>query len=570
MLPRFTTTPYTLLLVATATGMSVLTLGVLRSSSRLRSRSRRSALLLAGMLAVTAVWCVSYALQLSSPDAAAAGFWNDVRLLGPTLVSPLVLLFAAEYTGREAWFRGHRIVAVFSMTAVTNVLAWTNAAHGLVRRDIAVPPGGDLFTEVAPGPWAPVYATFNYLLMAAAVYMLVVALRERARSRLYRGQVGTLLVALLVPTAANLLYFLGVTRVDGTPVAFAVAGVTFAVSLYRYRLLDIVPIARSTVFENVELGALVVDANEYARRLVDQEALVGTTLPELLPADSAAVDRLADLQKGSDRIEIETDGRSCWFDVDVTTIQDATGRRVGRVLMFNDVTESVRRQRELRERTERLEQKNERLDQFASIVSHDLRNPLTVAQGHLDLAYEDPDPETLSEIEVSLDRMEEMVDEVLALARQSRDPVDPQQVDLAAVAAEAWDHVDTGEATLHIDTTRAVTGDPTRLVQAFENLFRNTLDHGPDDVTVRVGDLDGETASDSGGDDRSGGFFVEDDGPGIPAGAREKVFDRGFTTTTDGTGFGLAIVRRTVEAHGWSIGVTEGTDGGARFEILTG
>lgn len=90
--------------------------------------------------------------------------------------------------------------------------------------------------------------------------------------------------------------------------------------------------------------------------------------------------------------------------------------------------------------------------------------------------------------------------------------------------------------------------------QLLENLFRNAVEHGGPDVTVEVGALED-------------GFFVEDDGPGIPSDARDEVFDVGYSSADDGSGFGLSIVRRIATAHGWDISVTEGTDGGARFEI---
>jgi signal transduction histidine kinase len=87
-----------------------------------------------------------------------------------------------------------------------------------------------------------------------------------------------------------------------------------------------------------------------------------------------------------------------------------------------------------------------------------------------------------------------------------------------------------------------------------ENLFRNAIEHGGEDVTIRVGGL-------------SDGFYVEDDGPGVPEDARDEVFEVGYSTSPDGTGFGLNIVKEIAEAHNWEITLTEGTTGGARFEI---
>lgn len=221
------------------------------------------------------------------------------------------------------------------------------------------------------------------------------------------------------------------------------------------------------------------------------------------------------------------------------------GTYAGIVGVARDVTKR-------REREWELERQNERLDQFASVVSHDLRNPLNVATLRLDLAMEECDSEHLDTVADAHDRMEELIESLLVLAREGETVTDREQVDLAAVATDCWAGVDVDDMTLAVDVDRTVRADESRLKQLFENLFCNAIDHGCE--TVRVGDLDD-------------GFFVEDDGPGIPEDDREAVFEAGYSTTTDGLGFGLSIVKQMVESHGWEISITEGTDGGARFEI---
>ena len=209
---------------------------------------------------------------------------------------------------------------------------------------------------------------------------------------------------------------------------------------------------------------------------------------------------------------------------------------------------------ERKERERQLQRKNERLDQFASIVSHDLRNPLTVAQGRLHLAKEDSDSEHFGPIESALERMETIIGDTLALAQEGETVAEPRPVHVDGFCERCWDQVDTKGATLERLDSFHVAADPDRLQQIFENLFRNAVEHAGEDAVIRVGRLDD-------------GFYVEDDGPGIPAANREKVFEAGHTTREDGTGFGLAIVSEIVDAHGWDVSVSEGADGGARFDI---
>jgi PAS domain S-box-containing protein len=228
-----------------------------------------------------------------------------------------------------------------------------------------------------------------------------------------------------------------------------------------------------------------------------------------------------------------------------------TNGEVTRIIgITRNVTERVRRERQLQSQKEQLEE-------FASVVSHDLRNPLNVAQGRATLLADDCESEDLDHLLNALDRMEELITNTLTLAREGQVVADPAPVSLTDLVSVCWDTVSTGDATIELEAEDELTvqGDRGRLRHVFENLFRNAVEHGGPGVTVRVGRLDND------------GFYVEDTGPGIPEADRETVFEPGHTSASGGTGFGLTIVRRIAEAHGWTVAITEGTDGGARFEF---
>jgi len=210
--------------------------------------------------------------------------------------------------------------------------------------------------------------------------------------------------------------------------------------------------------------------------------------------------------------------------------------------------------RELRERTTELERQNERLDEFASFVSHDLRNPLNVATLRLDLLARESDSEHLPHIEGALDRMEHLIDDLLALARDGETVEDAAPVRLEEVVSRCWESIEVGDAALDCRTDRTLYADESKLQGVLENLFQNAIEHGDEDVTITVGDL-------------PEGFYVADDGDGIAAEDRERLFESGHSTKPGGTGLGLTIVRDIVEAHGWEIRAVKSETGGARFEI---
>jgi PAS domain S-box-containing protein len=232
-----------------------------------------------------------------------------------------------------------------------------------------------------------------------------------------------------------------------------------------------------------------------------------------------------------------------------------------------DVTDLKEYEQELEETKRTLEKSNEKLDQFAGIVSHDLRNPLNAAQLRLDLLRREKTDEHIDEVEESLDRMQSMIEDLLLLSRAGEAIENSQQVSLVAVATESWEIAQTEAAELEllVDESTTVRADRDRLRHVFENLFRNAVDHNDSPLTARVGLLD--TSVEPTDDDQRGGFFVEDDGDGIPEDEYDDIFSHGYTTSDDGTGFGLSIVEDVVGAHGWTISVAESDEGGARFEI---
>jgi PAS domain S-box-containing protein len=240
------------------------------------------------------------------------------------------------------------------------------------------------------------------------------------------------------------------------------------------------------------------------------------------------------------------------------------------LLVTHTATALARLDREaaLEQQTERLQSQNERLDRFASIVSHDLRNPLEVARGHLELV--ESDDEHLDRVATMHERMDDLLGDLLTLAREGDRVADLEPIDLASVADRCWHSVETDGAALDVTGTLSFAADSSGLRQLLENLYRNAVEHGstsprshaPEDavehgsesVTIRVGPLED-------------GFFVEDDGPGIAPEIRDRIFDPGFSTDDDGTGYGLSIVSEIADAHGWRVSATESDSGGARFEI---
>lgn len=275
-----------------------------------------------------------------------------------------------------------------------------------------------------------------------------------------------------------------------------------------------------------------------------------------------------DYDRGTDLIKelLRSDRDSGTFEMDLHTAFGETIPSENHVTLIYDVesgngdevkgTAGVIRDISARkQRIAELRRYNERLEELAAFISHDLRNPINIATGHLKLVEAETDSKHYQAVWRALHRMEELVDDLLLMAESGQSIRDPAPVPLNDAALLSWSQVSTPVgASINVDTDRVVVGDGSRIRQLFENLFTNAVVHGDDAVSITVGAMDG-------------GFYVEDDGPGIPDDIRDDVFDFGYTTGNGGSGFGLSIVKAVADAHEWTVTITESSTGGARFEF---
>ncbi len=246
-------------------------------------------------------------------------------------------------------------------------------------------------------------------------------------------------------------------------------------------------------------------------------------------------------------VDGETYGTLCYFDETPRETDFTDDERRFVRLLTRWIGHELERERHHRA----LDEQNERLSEFAGMLAHDLRTPLTSVRGYTELALESAsgsDAEDLRRVLDAADRMETLITETLALAREGADVGERTRVELSAVTRDAWTAVDPAEASLVVEDDRRLLADRSRLRQLLENLFRNVDDHCGPETTVTV----------RGTDD---GFVVADDGPGLPADIADSLFGGDY----DSSRLGLLIVERVVSGHGWRGEVT--VDDGTRFSF---
>ncbi|MFP8958795.1 histidine kinase N-terminal 7TM domain-containing protein [Natrialbaceae archaeon A-CW3] len=639
-------------------------------------RDDRLATLLAAMMSVTALWAIGSLIAhvTVSETATFAGF--GMSNVATFLLPVAWVTFALQYAGYGPHLTQRTLGALLAVPTLSFLGMVTNPAHGWFFTSVSVTASGT-YVEYTRGILYTFHISYSYLLVLLGI-VFVAHFGYTAR-RLYRRQALTIVAAVLVPFLVNVGYVsnVGAAYLNWTPVAFTVTGVAIAGAVFRYQLLDIVPIARESVVERMRDGVLVLDDRG---RLVDvntaAESMLQTPCDSLLgaPAETVTIGSkpIADVLEATEEVAIEhTDGIQ-YVTVRTTPLVDANG---GTLVIFQDVTDSRRTERryrtlienatdvvtvldadgtiqyqspsvsrvlgyepssmvgsnafeyvhptdrealvpyfeesvkttdeprriefrmrhvdgnwrtleatgrnmlddpvvdgvvvnsrdvtERKRRERELERTNDRLDEFASVVSHDLRNPLNVAEGYLDIVDSRVEDEVIEVIREQHTRMTHIIDDALTMAREGATVEETERLSLEAVARDAWENVDTSGATLTVRGDRSLDADRDRLLRVFENWYRNCLEHGadPDRSDDGISIAVGPTES---------GFFVVDDGSGIPASEREAVFDSGYSTNADGTGFGLSIVDQIVTAHGWTVALEDSPiDGydGAYFAV---
>src|SRR5438132_5241374 len=232
------------------------------------------------MLAV-AEWSLAYALELVRADFSTALFWDNAEWLGAAVAPTLWLAFVLQYTGRAQWLTRRTVAILMVEPLITVLLVWTNRFHGLVEDNIRMDAKGSFsLLHMTYGVWYWINIAYSYLLLFVGAILICILILTLMRStRLYLGQAGALLIAVLTPWVGNALTAFGLSPfpdLDLTPFAFMISGLAIAWSLFRFRLLDILPIARETVFESMGDAVIVVDEQNHivelnlaAQRLAD-------------------------------------------------------------------------------------------------------------------------------------------------------------------------------------------------------------------------------------------------------------------------------------------------------------
>ena len=324
-------------------------------------RVNRTARLFALVPFLGSFWAICQALQISAADPATRLFWATVGFAGAVAAPLAWAMFAAAYTGRDRWLMPRRVALASVIPLVTLLLAVTNNAHHLVWSTATLDLSGPfpVLIETPPAPWFWVHTAYSYALNLVGAFLILLAMLRAPG--LYRQQAGTLLLGAALPWLANLilLTWLGSRpAIDLTSIALIASSLVYAWGIWRYQLLNLLPVARDTLVDASGDGLVVldnrnrvVDINPAARRILDAPAgeLIGqpaARLVSLRPDILALANPPTPIQT---EIRTGSNGQLRVYDLVVTPLTDTRGRFSGRLIALRDITTHKSIEGELRQ-----------------------------------------------------------------------------------------------------------------------------------------------------------------------------------------------------------------------------
>ncbi len=549
-------TPFTVPLALTA----LITLAIIVPVYR--NRGKRAAVPLLAFMLFASVYGIGIGIRYSVTALDAKLFWNNITQIGRVGTPIALFLLAASFTDRRQWLRRRRLGVLTAIGAVQIGWPWLNPAETSFESTTLVTTDGMAFLSVDFGPFVFVNVATAYLFLSVGTYWLLTAYREArsSDSSVYARQIGLVILAVLIPWALNVFNLVGVTSVDYNPFGYAAASVLIATALFRYRLLDILPIARGTVVESMDNGVFVLDAdgqivdvNPQARETiaVETDELVGRGFDDVFAAYPTIVDAVAETAETREQLSITEDGARCHYEVNISSIEDSFDNEIGRTVVFNDITRQIEREQEI-----------DLMRQVLSrVLRHNIRNELQVVQGNTAMLASELEGRNEEIARKALSGARDLVS-LSNKARGIEELVERDhsrtQVDLVTMLEDAIENYRGEFPTVSFSTDLPETCE-VRIIPAIhlavENLIENAAEHNTAatptvDVTVSRTDDDVTVT-------------ISDNGPGIPTQELAVLKNGAETDLEHGSGLGLWIVNWVLDDSMASIQYdtdTTGTD----------
>ena len=558
MLTQYAYTPYALPLAAAA----ILTIWLSYMIWRQREHVLNKTFSL--LMAASATWAFMYMMAILASELETQVFWEKMKYLGIVFVGPLWLAFALYYAQQGRWLRLWWLRALIVLEVFSLIGVFTNELHSLWWSNISPAVGSpfyDLTMTRGTLFWLHTAFSYGFLITGFLFYLNF----YRQMQERYKRQTQVVLVAMLIPLLGNVLVLFGgipepISSLDVTPFMLAITGILVVSALFQYRFLDLRPVARIAVFEQIEDGIIildeqqrVVDVNPAAQKMlrIDLQRALGVSVIQALPHEhlKSTLQHILSTraaESGSQKIKLEHGGRNRTIEVSISDLaaEHNPSQAYGHLLSLHDISDQ--------------QQVQHLTAQMMRMTAHDLRSPLALAVGYLSLVAEDELPaHTSANLEIvadALDRIENLINDLLDLERvRSGVGMLLGNFEPAGLAKQVYKDLRPlalargHDFSLEVeDELPSISGDERLVQQALSNLVSNGIKYTPKEgvIGLKVHWEQGELV-----------FSVKDNGYGISEEAQTHLFEPFFRAPETknlqiGSGLGLSLVKAIVEAHG--------------------
>ena len=534
-----------------------------------------------------AIWAVTYAMEFASPELSTKIFWSKLSYFGIAFLPVFYFLFTTAFSQKKKIITPKNVALLLIIPVITIALVLTNEKHLLIWSSVTLDPLKNI-VYYGHGIAFWFFYAFTETLLLLGLYNLVSSIYSF--TAYYKSQSGTLIIATIIPIFGNLMYVTNLNPYPGfdwTPVSFVLTGLIIALGIVRFRMFDIVPLARTKLFEMMNDGVVVInvqgfieDCNSAIYNIFNwqNKSIIHkpfeTVFAKYTKLKEGLLNNLASVQ-----LEVKHDESVYYYQIRISPIYRSR-KFSGNILLFHDVTSIRKAEQELKKTNQKLIneiEKRERLiddlDAFAHTVAHDLRNSLSSIFSASEIMEEliiQNDKNLLSElsnlINLSANKSIQITHELLLLATTDKTQVEKTQLDMARIFNEAKLQL----ADL-IKNSNAQITEPSEWPQAFgyapwieevwTNYLSNAIKYGGTPPEIEVGAdviFNGNVV-----------FWIKDNGKGLTE-EQQKMLFKNFVRLdpqrADGYGLGLSIVKKITEKLGGLAGVeSKGNGEGSKF-----
>lgn len=536
------------------------------------------------------VWAIAYAVEFSKPDLSSKILWSKLSYLGIAFIPVCYFLFTTAYSQKKEFITSKNVALLFIVPILTIMLVFTNEMHHLMWPLVVLDPAKNI-AHYSHGYGFWLFYIYTETLLLIGLYNLIHSIYHFPAY--YKKQIGTLLVASLIPIVGNLMYITNINPFPGfdwTPVSFVLTGLIIALGIVRFQMFNIVPLARTKLFEMMNDGVLIVnkdgfieDCNSSVFGIFNwqKKSIIQESFYTIFGQYKKLIDGLLK-NKASIQLEINHDSYKNYYQVKFSPIYHEN-KLSGHILIFHDITSIINADEELKKTNRKLvseiekrEKLIEDLDAFAHTVAHDLRNSLSSIFSASEIMEEIiklNDKNLLCElsnlINHSANKSIQITHELLLLATTDKTEVERKPLDMAAIFEEAKQQLadlikNTNAEIKEPDHWPASLGYAPWIEEVWSNYISNAIKYGGTPPRIEVGaDIlhNGKVC-----------FWVKDNGKGLSKeeqGRLFKKFVRLHPQKADGYGLGLSIVKKIIEKLEGKVGVENNTDGnGSKFYFV--